>query len=475
MQAYLKDLGEVGNAVKESSEGLRSVGVKTVTMSSIYLASEKKKNLTENPALVFNQFRGCASPSVDQLRTVLQRGVFAEWVYNDDKKTTCMEKLKGVGYECVVHNEKSEKDKPAHMIVVKRDVKDVILAVRGTLSFHDVMTDLNGVQVKWGSGTAHRGMVRGALYLYTLVKDSLIQFARDGFRISIVGHSLGAAVAALLTSVLRRHIPSLHCFCYAPPCAVSENLARSFAEFTTSVIYGYDAVPRASTHTIDALGEELMTYDWSAVMKEDVRGKVDPILAKAFGTNMAEMDKAIANAKANMESTGKMIGTKLSELDDKIGYTKNAAILEEKAKAKLKEANAKMSKWKVMKSAKNFMSRKKKEPEVKKPVIEEPSFWKDLYKTLDFPFAEELAISGMAGNKLVPPGCLIVMFRTDLNHSVGSVLKEHGKHVPQKCYAVFIDQTHPFMNELMCLPQALSHHMMEEYTGALRDICNPTV
>jgi hypothetical protein len=97
----------------------------------------------------------------------------------------------------------------------------------------------------------------------------------DGLKLIIVGHSLGAGVAGLLSLLLRPHFPDLRCFTYAPPAAlVSPPLSAAMQAWTTSVLLGKDAVPRMSLATTSVmLRDALFAASRAAVHKRKITHK----------------------------------------------------------------------------------------------------------------------------------------------------------------------------------------------------------
>eukprot|EP00040_Diaphanoeca_grandis_P003934 m.26444 g.26444 ORF g.26444 m.26444 type:complete len:583 (+) comp15404_c0_seq1:124-1872(+) len=149
--------------------------------------------------------------------------------------------------------------RPGYCIVLDRATKAVVLMIRGTLSMHDVLTDLVCAEAEFRSGTSHGGMLSSAKRFNEEVMDTIEQALRqnEGFKLVICGHSLGAGIATLLASLLgpvhmfpaenpsdAPHKVVVECYAYAPPCVLSLELARSVAPFVTSVVIGNDMVPR---------------------------------------------------------------------------------------------------------------------------------------------------------------------------------------------------------------------------------------
>lgn len=75
----------------------------------------------------------------------------------------------------------------------------------------------------------------------------------------LVGHSLGAGTAAVLSILLKRAYPNLVCYAYSPPGGTLSTAAvEASKSFITSVVLGKDVVPRIGLHQIDALRSDLM-------------------------------------------------------------------------------------------------------------------------------------------------------------------------------------------------------------------------
>ena len=72
-----------------------------------------------------------------------------------------------------------------------------ILAIRGTSNWQDCLTDLNVKLVQFGFGRAHQGFAEATKGLVRAM-DGL-----DLTNITIVGHSLGGAIAALISAITR--------------------------------------------------------------------------------------------------------------------------------------------------------------------------------------------------------------------------------------------------------------------------------
>jgi hypothetical protein len=82
---------------------------------------------------------------------------------------------------------------------------------------------------------------------------------RDGYRLVITGHSLGAGVCGLLTLALSGRYPSVEGFAFAPPGAlVSQRLGSLLEGRVWSFLLGWDMVPRLSLPSIKRLHRSIV-------------------------------------------------------------------------------------------------------------------------------------------------------------------------------------------------------------------------
>ncbi|XP_046888942.1 diacylglycerol lipase-beta [Hypomesus transpacificus] len=145
----------------------------------------------------------------------------------------------------------------------------VLVAIRGTLSLRDVLTDLSAecedLPIEGVSGTcyAHKGMSQAAGYIYKkLVNDGILNQAfsiAPEYKLVITGHSLGGGTASLLAILLRSSFPSVQCFSFSPPGGLmSKALADFSKQFVVSVVLGKDLVPRLSYPNMEDLKRRIL-------------------------------------------------------------------------------------------------------------------------------------------------------------------------------------------------------------------------
>uniref|UniRef100_A0A8D0GAI4 sn-1-specific diacylglycerol lipase n=1 Tax=Sphenodon punctatus TaxID=8508 RepID=A0A8D0GAI4_SPHPU len=118
----------------------------------------------------------------------------------------------------------------------------IVVAVRGTLSFEDILTDLSADCEE--------------LTLEDVLENGLVH---KEYKLVIVGHSLGGGTAAILAIMLRNSFPTLRCYAFSPPGGLlCKSLAEYSKHFIVSVILGKDLVARLSMPTMEDLKRRIV-------------------------------------------------------------------------------------------------------------------------------------------------------------------------------------------------------------------------
>ncbi|KAJ3356691.1 hypothetical protein HDU91_005510 [Kappamyces sp. JEL0680] len=154
-----------------------------------------------------------------------------------------------------------------YLIFMDHVWKTVVIAIRGTKSAADVLVDLkiSGARLDSSLGAeyrVHSGFLETAKNIFASIRESQIldriienpDYAE--YRIVLSGHSLGAAVASLVTWMMRKTLgnqpggPTAYdtamCYGYSIPCLASDATAELFEEFCISIVCGHDLIPRIS-------------------------------------------------------------------------------------------------------------------------------------------------------------------------------------------------------------------------------------
>ncbi|XP_052783636.1 diacylglycerol lipase-beta-like isoform X1 [Mya arenaria] len=154
-------------------------------------------------------------------------------------------------------------------VSIDRKHNAVVVAVRGTLSLKDVITDLtaecDSLDIEdLEDCKAHRGILQAAKYVQeTLDKHRILEnafdIAQEGAQLVITGHSLGAGSASLLAILLKPKYPDLICFAFSPSGGLMSLHASEYCrDFVCSVVLGRDIIPRLGIHTMERLKAQLL-------------------------------------------------------------------------------------------------------------------------------------------------------------------------------------------------------------------------
>lgn len=152
-------------------------------------------------------------------------------------------------------------------VAIDDETQHVVLAIRGTLSLHDAITDLNaqctsvdceGLPI---GCMAHKGMVEAARSVLIRLDETRAlseALSRSGYGLVITGHSLGAGTAVVLAALLRPRYPNLKCFAFSPPGGLcSREFSQATQCFVMSVVVGDDLVPRLSMNSLHDLRHKI--------------------------------------------------------------------------------------------------------------------------------------------------------------------------------------------------------------------------
>jgi len=224
-------------------------------------------------------------------------------------------------------NNENFSDKPASALFAHDEQKIACFSIRGTASIQDVVTDIRATPVpfpqeeekedlgskdvdsthsdkseeeSWtsifqGSGLALCGMAGAAENLFKEAIDSLLYLALSGYKIRIVGHSLGGGVASLLGLLVLRHFEKqgmsssinedgfVRVFSYGTPSCVDARLADHplTLDLCTSVVLHDDVVPRLTPTSVRGLLKHLL-YIRETWVKTHLSDDLNAITERAY-------------------------------------------------------------------------------------------------------------------------------------------------------------------------------------------------
>lgn len=195
---------------------------------------------------------GCGSPPTQHVASGCCGGCGCHWSHNAFLLTTGL-RAEDVLFVHLI----SEVGSPVYYIAVDREKRALVIAVRGTLSISDAITDMYarvGPLDAYGypGHYTHAGILANAVHLRKdiLSRGIVAKFlaSHPDYYIQLVGHSLGAGTSAVLTLILKDDFPGVvrRCVCMAPPLAVDPVLAQSAAvrHMITTIIYDHDIIPQ---------------------------------------------------------------------------------------------------------------------------------------------------------------------------------------------------------------------------------------
>jgi hypothetical protein len=178
-------------------------------------------------------------------------------------------------------------DRPGSALFVHEEQKVACVAVRGTATIQDVITDIRQMPVPFpesdtdntaraqteddwttvasGNGLAVCGMATAAMNIYREHIDSLLFLAQRGYRIRMTGHSLGGGVATLLGVLVLRDLKqvngldsSVRVFAYGTPSCVDDKFANFVEDFVTTAVLHDDVIPRLTPSSCRGLLKHLL-------------------------------------------------------------------------------------------------------------------------------------------------------------------------------------------------------------------------
>jgi pimeloyl-ACP methyl ester carboxylesterase len=238
---------------------------------------------------------------------------------------------------------------PAYFVCYDARLDAVVLSCRGSKEVADHLTNLSCETEPFLDGYGHAGIVRSTQNLVGVVIDSVYALLdahtpRNG--LVVIGHSLGGAIASLITAMLHSNsvetyrllaeqtptpsvaaassssqasqpvpmrtrlrlrssaVPNVtvgkpskyallvasraKCVAFGSPPCLSADVARRVAGFDiTTVVLGLDMVPRLSAASLDRLLLAVSRYDWAEETSRSVESRVTDLAAPIVGAATA--------------------------------------------------------------------------------------------------------------------------------------------------------------------------------------------
>ncbi|KAG4976751.1 hypothetical protein AAZX31_13G104100 [Glycine max] len=219
--------------------------------------------------------------------------------------------------------------RPAYYIGVDTRKKLVILGIRGTHTFYDLITDIlssSDGEVTYEGYSTHFGTAESARWFLRheieIIRKCLEK--HEGFKLRLVGHSLGGAIASLLAIMIHRKSSKELGFSpdivsavgYGTPPCVSRELAESCSGYVSTVVMQDDIIPRLSVASLARLRNEIVQTDWMSVIeKEDWKSITDLVTnAKEVVSSVQDVARKLADYTNFRGNKSLAVGTTDKEL-----------------------------------------------------------------------------------------------------------------------------------------------------------------
>lgn len=204
--------------------------------------------------------------SREALESLMERIRFAKWAYPFDKNYANLEEcLKQEGFTLLIHEQTPAPGRVAHYVAIHKESKVLLLVPRGSSALSDIVTDAAGnpteqkielvgmnderIQSIW----SHEGSLVAANALSDQTISLVERLVRqEGFKLEVVGHSLGASVACVLGVLFLAKIPELrdpnrfHIWAYAPPPCLNESASSFLEPYVSTIVWNNDVIPTLS-------------------------------------------------------------------------------------------------------------------------------------------------------------------------------------------------------------------------------------
>uniref|UniRef100_A0A6S8C9I3 sn-1-specific diacylglycerol lipase n=2 Tax=Aplanochytrium stocchinoi TaxID=215587 RepID=A0A6S8C9I3_9STRA len=247
-----------------NDEELRQLTFISCISPVTFMAKVFETLLKDHPSFIYDVSveDGAIPVSRELLREIEYYLGFADIAYNDDKDETLTEFLKRRGYIEMTHRRRTDIEHPAYYVSYNSQSKNVIIGIRGTSNLEDVFTDIlcvnkNFLDVRYG----HEGFINGAKNVLKGVRP----FIEDLFKplkysYTIVGHSLGAGIASILTLFLKEEmkLDNVKCYGYGMPPSMDRLSALGARDYIISVVNNRDIIPRVSLSNMRIFGKMIL-------------------------------------------------------------------------------------------------------------------------------------------------------------------------------------------------------------------------
>ncbi|KAK9057378.1 hypothetical protein SSX86_022213 [Deinandra increscens subsp. villosa] len=303
IQPSSRSLAEILASIQKSKLGVQewSLSDLTIGLYLVYLQQASK-----NP---FEDVKGVKISNDTVVQDLIYHVELAKGSYRDSAASLAKHSmLRESNIGKFVKN--SSLLRPGYYIGVDTRNKLVIFGIRGTHTVTDLITDIvssSDVEVNFEGYSTHFGTAEAARWFLTHELGTIKKYLEkhEGFRLRLVGHSLGGAIASMLAIMIRKKTSEELGFSpeivtavgYGTPPCVSRELAECCHDYVTTVCMQDDIIPRLSVATLVRLRNEILRTDWKTIFeKEDWRSVLDLVTnAKQVMSSVQDVAKKLVD------------------------------------------------------------------------------------------------------------------------------------------------------------------------------------
>ncbi|KAL3940536.1 MAG: hypothetical protein SGBAC_004939 [Bacillariaceae sp.] len=283
---------------QNSGKVLTKKDLPTIHPPDIYYYLEKEDQ-NKNPSVRRRKHRFFAGVDVNQIDRLNEKLQLALLAYADTMKEIQTTLQRDFDCELAYCDMESAPGRPSHFIAVNKNsiekkatalsflssdssTLEVIMAVRGTKTITDIITDLLMDEEEYRGGCCHNGILESGQYLAEkhkgLFRNLLQASGKKKIKLTLIGHSLGAG-AATIAGMELKDLPEMdvEVVGFGCPALLSKELSQQTESFVTTVVADNDCIPRMSSATMLNAILDIASFDWTSYAKQDIEDAVGEV------------------------------------------------------------------------------------------------------------------------------------------------------------------------------------------------------
>lgn len=181
----------------------------------------------------------------------------------------------------------SELHFPAYFIAIDHKNKNIALAIRGSMSPSDLLTDADIKPLDFKGGRVHGGILKASNMVYRDTKLSIKAIKKEypDYSFITTGHSLGGAVSAVIAHLFNDDNIDTRAYCYGPPPIFTHNLAKMYNDKILTIVKGDDIVSRLCIGEQLYLPGQIHHIDSDKIIERSKEHFVDKIMTSTMIKN----------------------------------------------------------------------------------------------------------------------------------------------------------------------------------------------